>query len=201
MTDERAPGSALGAESGPEGRGTGRRGAHVAALEHDLRRSATLRRMLYKLSLVFPSAVMLLLAFLGVYPLVVAPARSLIPTLISITGAGLSFASVTFSASRAIDGDEVRSLRLATAGAMLFRFALSMSVVLGLATASARLTEAFGEAIPIDLLLRGMMGAVCMAAIGSLYLAARTLVALLGPDLEDEAAQRLARLGTSGEGR
>jgi len=188
-----------GAAHGPGGRPPARphatvpyRAATLRRLAEDLERSARLRLLLYRVSMVFPSVVALLLLFVGVYPIVFSPARTLIPTLVSIVGAGLSFASVTFSAARAIDGDEDRTLRLATAGAMLLRFALGMAVVLALATTRARVVETFGEGNPADLALRGIMAVVTVTAICMVYFGVHTLVALLGPDLEEEAARRLA---------
>jgi len=189
------PSDTLGANAGPEGLGASRR-CHTEPSAHRLERHAAGRRLLYRVSMVLPSFVALVLSIIGVYPLLVAPARTLIPTLASMVGAGLSFASVSFSASRAIDGDESRSIRLATAGAMLFRFALGMSVVLALATTRARLSEGFDATVAIvtiDVALRALMAVVALAAIGMVYSGVRILIVLLGPDLELEMLRRTAK--------
>lgn len=166
----------------------------VERLERSLRASAVVRRLFYACSLVFPSALALLMSFLALYPILFPPAERLTTTLASMVGAGLSFASVTFSAARVSADHRGHALRLVAAGSMLVRFAIAIAVSLVLATARDRLAAAFGTGNALDLPLRLVTGLVTVTGIGMAFFGFRTLVLLLGPEVEEDAAIRLHEL-------
>lgn len=166
----------------------------VERLQRSLRGSRALRRMFHACSLVFPSAVALLLSFLALYPMLFLPAERLSTVLTSMLGAGLSFASVAFTAARANAEHRSHAIRFVTAGSMLLRFAIATAVALALTSTRERLAADFGARSVFDLPLRAFTALVAVNGIGMAFHGLRTLVMLLGPDLEEEATARLHAL-------
>lgn len=140
----------------------------------------------------------LLLTFLALYPLAFVPSERLTATLASLVGGGLSFASVSFTAARACAEQRLHAARLIAAGSRLLRFAVITALALGLATTRERLATQLGPGFALDVPLRVLAGGVTTAAIALAFSGFRTLVLLLGPELEVEAARHLRQLLAGG---
>lgn len=163
----------------------------LESLEQTMRTSAGVRRFFYHCSRVFPTVVTILLAFLVLYPILFLSAGDLLATLASLVGIALSFASLCFTAARASVEHRVHALRLVASGSILFRSALAMSVALAMATTRERLALAHPVFEVLDTPLRVAAAIVTVAGIGMIFHGFRTLVFLFGPELEEEATQRL----------
>ncbi len=160
-------------------------------LQHSLRGGRAFRRMFHACSLVFPSAVALLLSFLALYPMLFLSVERLSTVLASMLGAGLSFANVAFTAARANAEHRSHAIRLVTAGSLLLRFAVAIAVALALASTRERLATDFGARNLFDVPLRVFTALVAVNGIGMAFHGLRTLVMSLGPELEEEATGRL----------
>lgn len=173
------------------GRAKADRSGPTARRDGRLRRGTAVRHVRTASGLAFPIVLAALLIFLALDPIVFVPSERLTGTLASMVGAGLSFASVSFSAARVSLDRPGRAAWFRVAGADLLRFAIAMTIALTLATARDRLVTDFAAGRLADLALRGATAVVTVAGIGMAFRGFRVLVLLLGPEFEEDASHRL----------
>ncbi|MEZ5312354.1 MAG: hypothetical protein R2862_01225 [Thermoanaerobaculia bacterium] len=77
---------------------------------------------------------------------------------------------------------------MVSAGLTLLRYSLAIVVALALSTARRRIAADFSFAPVLDWVVRGAMTLVTALGIGLGFLGFRSLILLLGPELEPEAS-------------
>ncbi len=145
-------------------------------------------RWLFHGSRLVPALVAAILIFLALRPMLFSPAETILGTLASMVGVGVSFSSVTFSCANACREHRAWSEQMIQAGLALLRFALAMVIALALATTRTRVIAEVGAEGVLDYLLRGLMVLVTAAGIVAAFQGFRHLVVLLFPRHAEEAA-------------
>lgn len=122
---------------------------------------------------------------IALYPLATSPSSDLTRTLAGILAGTISFASLSFSGSRAMPADSLVTKELRVAGLALLRVSVGLAAALAVAVARVRFRESMGNQPTLNLALRlAMLGIVGFSGGGALF-AFRQLLAHTKPDRGD----------------